>query len=77
MLRIDVTAGGSRYIKLSDNNCRLYITGYPESGEKVNRSDINVTFESLTPEVADVSCDGFVTPKKRRRCGVPCDGGIR
>jgi hypothetical protein len=64
MLRIDVTAGGSRYIKLSDNNCRLYITGYPESGEKVNRSDINVTFESLTPEVADVSCDGFVTPKK-------------
>ena len=76
MLRIDVTAGGSRYIKLSDNNCRLYITGIG-----VGRKSKSIRYQ-CNIRVLDAGGCGCIlrrlcNAEKRRRCGVPCDGGIR
>ncbi|HBN86086.1 MAG TPA: hypothetical protein DDZ89_19845, partial [Clostridiales bacterium] len=81
MIQLKVSAGGSQYIKCSDDNCRIYIKGCLDSGKEVEIEEKKIQYEALTPDIAEISRDGLVNAKKAGKAKfkviVPLEDGTR
>ena len=65
MTDLSITAGGSDYVKLNGEKTPLFVTPIDNTGQAMDASGAEITWQALTPDILSIDGDGFLSAHKQ------------